>query len=94
VELETGKTKTNVDVFKMFGDFVAKVEGSKKVGTITREHKFAELGIDSLGMMEVIGYFEDELGIMLPDEKLAGLQTVGDVERVVLLELKNKAPSA
>lgn len=40
------------------------------------------LGIDSLGMMEIIGVLEERFDILLPDEELTGLRTVGDlVER-------------
>ncbi len=34
-------------------------------------------------MMEVIGCLEDDLSIQIPDEKLAGLNTVGDIVSVV-----------
>jgi acyl carrier protein len=37
----------------------------------------------------VIGVIEDELDIKIPDEKLAQLQTVGDIEKVVLEQVGN-----
>jgi acyl carrier protein len=39
----------------------------------------AELGIDSLGMLEIIGSLERELRIQIPDEALAGIVTVKDL---------------
>ena len=43
----------------------------------------AELGIDSLGMLEIIGSLERELRIQIPDESLAGIQTVKDLLNAV-----------
>ena len=34
-------------------------------------------------MMELIGCLEDDLNIQIPDDKLAGLNTVGDIVSVV-----------
>ena len=41
--------------------------------------KLGELGIESLGMLEIIGSLERQLKIQIPDESLAGLQTVKDL---------------
>jgi acyl carrier protein len=38
-----------------------------------------ELGIDSLSMMQIVGEMETELGIMIPDEDLVEIITVGDL---------------
>jgi acyl carrier protein len=43
----------------------------------------AELGIDSLGMLEIIGSLERELKIQIPDESLAGIETVRDLLNAV-----------
>jgi acyl carrier protein len=48
----------------------------------------ADLGIDSLGMLEIVGSMERQLKITLPDETLAGIQTVKD-----LIELVEKRQS-
>jgi acyl carrier protein len=48
----------------------------------------SELGIDSLGMLEIVGSMERELKVTLPDEALAGIQTVKD-----LIELVEKKQS-
>jgi len=54
-------------------DFLGVVEGAK----------IAELGIDSLGMLEIIGSLERELRIQIPDESLAGIVTVEDLLNAV-----------
>jgi len=38
-----------------------------------------DLGADSLDILQLLLRIEDEYGITIPDEKLAGFQTVGDV---------------
>jgi acyl carrier protein len=48
----------------------------------------SELGIDSLGMLEIVGAMERQLKIQIPDESLAGISTVQD-----LLELVEKRQS-
>ena len=78
---------SQVDVLSMFKDVVRKVEKDKKFPDIQRETSVSSLGIDSVSMMEIVGCLEDELDITIPDEKLAQLRTVGDIERVVLEQL-------
>lgn len=51
--------------------------------TIGRDSVIAELGIDSLALMQIVGDLETELGVMIPDEDLVELVTVGDLcERI------------
>jgi acyl carrier protein len=42
-----------------------------------------DLGIDSLGMLEIIGSLERTLKIHIPDESLAGITTVKDLLNAV-----------
>lgn len=50
---------------------------------ITESTVISELGIDSLGMLEIVGSMERELEIQIPDESLAGIESVMDLVRVV-----------
>ena len=43
-----------------------------------------DLGADSLDLIELLTQIEDEHGIVIPDEEVEGLKTVGDV--VAILE--------
>ena len=56
---------------------------------ISEQTVISELGIDSLGMLEIVGSMERQLKIQLPDESLAGIQTVRD-----LIELVEKRTAA
>ena len=50
------------------------------VSKVTAEAKIVEdLGADSLDVVELLSRLEDEFGIVIPDEDVEGLITVGDV---------------
>lgn len=49
----------------------------------------AELGIDSLGMLEIIGAMEREFRVQIPDESLSGVQTISDL--IALVEAQRVA---
>jgi acyl carrier protein len=59
---------------------------------ISEKTSISELGIDSLGMLEIVGSMERQLKIQLPDEALAGIQTVDDL--LSLVEKKQAASKA
>jgi acyl carrier protein len=48
----------------------------KDFSGIVSTAQISELGIDSLGMLEIIGEMERQLKIQLPDEALANVVTV------------------
>lgn len=55
----------------------------KEFANVAEAMSISELGIDSLGMLEIIGSLERELKIHIPDESLAGLETVKDLLNAV-----------
>ena len=68
--------KTNV--LEMFKTVAARVD-KREFPNVTAGSVITELGIDSLSMMQIVGEMETELGIMIPDEDLVELVTVGDL---------------
>ena len=47
---------------------------------VTADAKIVEdLGADSLDVVELLSRLEDEYGIMIPDDEVENLSTVGDV---------------
>ena len=68
----------NRDVLEMFKTVAARVD-KRAFPNVTRNSVITELGIDSLSMMQIVGEMETELGIMIPDEDLVELVTVGDL---------------
>ncbi len=45
--------------------------------------RISDLGIDSLGMLEIIGSMERDFKIRIPDDELVGIQTVGQLVDLV-----------
>ena len=51
---------------------------------VTPDSKIVEdLGADSLDVVELLSTFEDEYGVMIPDEEVETLVTVADVAAVL-----------
>jgi acyl carrier protein len=46
-------------------------------------HLVGDLGIDSLGVMEVLADIEDKFGLSIPDEALRDVDTVTSVYRAI-----------
>jgi len=70
------------DLLVLFKSVAAKVD-KRKFDHVTRESVITELGIDSLSMMQIVGEMETELGVMIPDEDLVELRTVGDLVKKI-----------
>jgi acyl carrier protein len=78
--LDMARSRTELlDVFRATAAEVAE----KDFHTVAETSTIAELGIDSLGMLEIIGSLERELRIQIPDESLAGIVTVKDLLNAV-----------
>jgi acyl carrier protein len=66
------------DVLQVFKTVAARVD-KRAFPEVRRESVITELGIDSLSMMQIVGELETELGVIIPDEDLVELRTVGDL---------------
>ena len=66
------------DLLEMFKTVAARVD-KRAFPDVTKSSVITELGIDSLSMMQIVGEMETELGVMIPDEDLVELVTVGDL---------------
>jgi len=51
-------------------------------------HLVADLGIDSLGVMEVIADIEDKFKLVIPDEALREVDTISDVATAIEAKLQ------
>ena len=49
---------------------------------ILNDH-FSNLGLESLKILEMVGYLEEKLGFELSDDEIATLSTVGDVKKLI-----------
>jgi acyl carrier protein len=62
------------------------IQGGTEVSVTS--HLVADLGIDSLGTMEVVADIEDKFKLTIPDDTLREINTVGDVAQAIETRLK------
>lgn len=49
----------------------------------------ADIGVDSLAMLEIVGEMERELGVQIPDDELVGIETVHQLLNLVEKRVAN-----
>jgi acyl carrier protein len=73
------KPQRLIDLFRDLASEIAERDFS----FVQEDNAIAELGIDSLAMLELVGTLERQLSVRVPDEKLVGLVTVRQLLDVV-----------
>ena len=68
-----------IDLFRDLASEIAE----KDLSHVQEDNAIADLGIDSLAMLELVGTMERQLRIRVPDEQLVGLQTVRQLLELV-----------
>ncbi len=66
----------------LFRDLASEI-AEKDLSHVQEDSAIADLGIDSLAMLELVGTMERQLRIRVPDEQLVGLQTVRQLLELV-----------
>jgi acyl carrier protein len=69
------KPQRLIDLFRDLASEIAE----KDFSFVQEDNAIAELGIDSLAMLELVGTLERQLSVRVPDEKLVGLVTVREL---------------
>jgi acyl carrier protein len=69
------KPQRLIDLFRDLASEIAE----KDFSFVQEDNSIAELGIDSLAMLELVGTLERQLSVRVPDEKLVGLVTVREL---------------
>jgi len=77
-------------LIKLFRDLASEI-AEKDLSFVQEESAIADLGIDSLAMLELVGTMERELRIRVPDEQLVGLETVRQLLELVERRLPQSA---
>lgn len=75
------------ELIKIFQRMASEV-AEKDFSHVTEDAAIADLGIDSLGMLELVAAMERELGVSVPDEQLVGIQTVRQLLELVERRMK------
>ncbi len=73
----------------LFVDAIRQVAG-KNVGSVRADQKIAELGMDSVSVMEMVGTLEERLGITFADDELTKVNTFGDLAALIAKLKPNK----
>ena len=66
---------TRPELFQTFQRMASEI-AEKDFTSVQEDAKIAQLGLDSLNLLELVGQMERELGVQIPDEQLVGIQTV------------------
>lgn len=85
---DTMPRRSRDDLLAMFRTTATEVV-EKDFHHVLESTVIAELGIDSLGMLEIIGSMERQLKIQIPDESLSGIETIKDLLEVVEKRLQS-----
>ena len=70
------------DLVKVFQRMASEI-AEKDFSHVTEDAAIADLGIDSLSMLELVAAMERELSVTVPDEQLVGIQTVRQLLELV-----------
>jgi acyl carrier protein len=71
-----------IDVIEMFKQAAFEVD-NRRLPDLTAETVIATLGMDSVAVMELVSYFEEKLGVRIPDEELSKIRTVRDLRDII-----------
>jgi len=69
---------SSFDFFSLFRQATGEVAG-KTFDSLDEAAVISEMGLDSVTMLELVGYLEEKLNIRIPDEELATINTLGDL---------------
>ncbi len=70
------------ELFNAFRRIASEV-AEKSIPSLTDKTVIADLGIDSLAMLEIVGSMEREFNLRIPDDQLVGIQTVAQLVDLV-----------
>ena len=73
---------SNVDVIGLFKQAALEVHG-RELGALDAATEISTLGLDSVAVMEMTGCLEEKLKIRIPDEELAEVETLGQLDTLI-----------
>ncbi len=71
-----------IDVVEMFKQAAFEVD-NRRLPDLRLDTVIATLGMDSVAVMELVSYFEEKLGVRIPDEELSRIRTVKDLRDAI-----------
>jgi acyl carrier protein len=73
---------SNVDVIELFKQAALEVHG-REMGALDATTEISTLGLDSVAVMEITWCLEERLKIRIPDEGLAEVETLGELDTLI-----------
>ena len=73
---------SNADVIELFRQVALEVHG-RELGALDAATEILTLGLDSVAVMARTGSLEDKLNIRIPDEELAALEALGELDALI-----------
>lgn len=67
---------------EVLSDALSKVT-TGEFGTLEEDRAVADLGLDSMSLVELVTLLEERLGTTIEDRKLGELRTLGDLEKLL-----------
>jgi acyl carrier protein len=74
--------RDTIDVIEMFKQAAFEVD-NRRLPDLRADSAIATLGMDSVAVMELVSYFEEKLGVRIPDEQLSKIRTVRDLRDAI-----------
>lgn len=73
---------SDVDVIGLFKQAALEIHG-RELGALEATTEISTLGLDSVAVMEMTGSLEEKLKIRIPDEELAEVETLGQLDTLI-----------
>jgi len=71
-----------IDVIEMFKQAAFEVD-NRRLPDLKADTLIATLGMDLVAVMELVAWFEEKLGVRIPDEELSKIRTVRDLRDTI-----------
>ncbi len=84
----------DAEILKLVREAIAFAQPDLQTASLSPADTIADLGINSISVLEIVGYLEDKLGVRFPDDELAQLNTVGGLCSLIRSSAVTSAPSA
>lgn len=67
---------------------IASEKMGKDLETVDEENTFEELGFDSIDVIDLVMFFEDEFALRIEDEEISKIRKVKDLIDIVIKKLE------
>jgi acyl carrier protein len=78
-----------INVVEMFKQAALEVD-NRRLPDLKSDTVISALGMDSVAVMELVSYFEEKLGVRIPDEELSRIRTVKDLRDAIARLMPDK----